>query len=79
MNTGGHVYCRIWKHKTDNVETVYNMLDNTIGIIGAKYNSESGKYEGDLGKVIDKRRASDDCDESELVSLAKEMMEDYNK
>jgi hypothetical protein len=52
MNTGGHVYCRIWNHKTANMELMYNMLDNRVTIIGAKYHSESGSYEGDMGDVI---------------------------
>jgi len=78
MNVGGHVYCRIWRHKADDKEVMYNMLDERVTVIGAKYHPESEQYEGDLDTVIDEKFAeSNSVVESDLQQLAIELMESH--
>lgn len=77
-NTGGHVYCRIWRHTTENKELLYNMLDNRVVIIGAKHSEEDGQYIGDPGNVVAKWESNEDYSDSDLAVIAEEMMENEN-
>lgn len=75
-NTGGGVFCRIWRHTTEDMELFYNMLDDRVSIIRAKWHPQEGKYQGELDDVVEKRQAGDEYTESDLQEIAVEMMED---
>jgi hypothetical protein len=76
-NTSGYVYCRIWRHKADNKEVLYNMLDGRVVVIGAKYHQEKEQYVGDEGAVIDELSVENETyTDSDLQDLALQLMED---
>jgi len=83
INTGGYIFCRIWRHKTENKEIMYNMLDTDVVVVNAKYDGSVGQYvsdeeDGDAGAIIERQSANAELHtESDLMEVAVELMNEY--
>lgn len=75
-NTGGYIMSRIWRHKTKNLEILYNLKDSRVTMIGAKYDEDEERYIGDTEDVVAKREGSS-VDDSELQQVTLILMEQY--
>lgn len=68
VNTGGNIFCRIWKHPETDVEVIYNIYDPGVGVQKQEEPDESIE----MITTID----TPSTDDSDKMEVAKEYIQE---